>query len=178
MTPSTLQQIEYLVDNYLSEYSGSDRVVFHCQINISDDRADYVHGDIVYHDLPIEGGVYFPHTNIHKYVYQNNADLTYVPAVDNDNHYVSHQPLSISNHSIFECSVEDDELGEWEFECFLTQISKEECGQYLFEAYGSKEGINFLSYPEKLHFFIEDAFETYLKFEEILSNTMKKYDFT
>jgi hypothetical protein len=177
MTQPILQNIEHLVDSYLSEYSGRDRVVFHCQINIADDQSDHVHGDIVYHDIPLEGDSYFPHTNINKHVYQHCADLKYISISSNDDRNVNHQPLSISNHTMCECPVEGDELGEWEFECFLTQINKEECGQYLFEGYGSKEGINFLSYPEKLHLFIEDAFDTYLKFEEVLSNTMKKYDF-
>jgi hypothetical protein len=48
----------------------------------------------------------------------------------------------------------------------------------LFEAYGSKESIAFLIYPEKLHYFMEDAFDTYLLFERLLDKTMQKYGFS
>ena len=59
----------------------------------------------------------------------------------------------------------------------MNQINKEECGRFLFEAYGSKESIVFVDYPEKLHYFMADAFDTYLLFEKLLDKTMQKYGF-
>jgi hypothetical protein len=87
------------------------------------------------------------------------------------------QALNIAKHSSRELPIESDELGEWEFECFLTQINKEECGQFLVEAYGKKESIAFITYPKKLHYFLEDAFDTYVLFERLLDKTMQKYGF-
>ena len=178
MNQATIEHIEHLVDHYLSEYSGNERIVFHCQVNIATIHADHTLGDVVYHDMLIEGGAYYEHTNINKFVYENNAELKYIPPHLQQEKPLDVPALSLTNHSTTELAVESDALGEWEFECFLTQINKEECGQFLFEAFGSKESINFLSYPEKLHGFVEDAFETYLKFEEILNKTMQRYDFT
>ncbi len=178
MSEATIQHIQHLVDNYLSEYSGNERIVFHCQVNIATIHPDHAVGDVVYHDMLIEGGTYYEYTNINKFVYENNAELKYVPPYLLQENSADVPALSLSNHSSTELAVESDALGDWEFECFLTQINKEECGQFLFEAFGSKESINFLSYPEKLHGFVEDAFETYLKFEEILNKTMLRYDFS
>lgn len=48
----------------------------------------------------------------------------------------------------------------------------------MVEAYGSKESIAFLTYPKKLHHFIEDAFDTYVLFEKLLDKTMHKYGFS
>jgi hypothetical protein len=59
----------------------------------------------------------------------------------------------------------------------LNQLNKEECGQFLFEAYGSKDKIAFPTYPKKLHFFIEDSFDTYVLFERLLDKAMQKYGF-
>jgi hypothetical protein len=47
----------------------------------------------------------------------------------------------------------------------------------LFEAYGSKEKVAFANYPVKLHYFMEDAFDTYVLFERLLDKTMQKYGF-
>ena len=178
MIPAVIQHIEQLVDHYLEEYSGGERIVFHRRLAILDVCDDYVFGDVIYHDMPIEGGMYFDHTNIHKFICENNADLKYVPAPPEPGKSPDITALSLSNHISTELAVESEEFGEWEFECFLTQINKEECGQFLFEAFGSKEHINFTSYPEKLHGFVEDAFDTYLKFEDILNKTMQRYNFS
>lgn len=178
MSQATIQHIQHLVDNYLSEYSGNERIIFHCQVNIATIHSDHAVGDVVYHDMLIEGGTYYEYTNINKFVYENNAELEYVLPYLLQENPADVSGLSLSNHSSTELAVESDALGDWEFECFLTQINKEECGQFLFEAFGSKESINFLSYPEKLHGFVEEAFETYVKFEEILNKTMQRYNFS
>ena len=143
MSQALIQHIEQLVDHYLEEYTGGERIVFHCKLTIADICDDPVLGDVVYHDMPIEGGTYFEHTNIHKFIYENSADLKYVLATPEPETLPDITALSLSNHISTEIAVESEELGEWEFECFLTQINKEECGQFLFEAFGSKVHINF-----------------------------------
>jgi len=178
MSQAVIQHIEQLVDHYLEEYSGGERIVFHRKLVIADVCDDHMLGDVVYHDMPIEGGIYFEHTNIHKFICENNADLKYVAVPPEPDKLPDITALSLSNHISKELAVESEEFGEWEFECFLTQINKEECGQFLFEAFGSKERINLMSYPEKLHGFVEDAFDTYLKFEDILNKTMQRYNFS
>lgn len=177
MNQATIQHIEHLVDHYLSDGSGRDRVVFHCKVNIADIIDDHVLGDVVYHDMLIEGGSYYEFTNINKFVCENNADLKYIPTPLQHESSSDVSALSLSNHTSTELAVESDAFGEWEFECFLTQINKEECGQFLFEAFGTKDNIDFLSYPEKLHGFVEEAFETYLIFEDMLNKTMQRYNF-
>jgi hypothetical protein len=157
---------------------GEERVFFHCKVNIERIRNDQVFGDIVYHDMPIDGAAYYPHTNINKFVYENYADLQYFPQHSDEEKLSNIQYLNIAKRSSRELSIESDEFGEWEFECFLTQLNKEECGQFLVEAYGSKESIAFLTYPKKLHYFIEDAFDTYVLFEKLLDKTMQKYGFS
>jgi hypothetical protein len=47
----------------------------------------------------------------------------------------------------------------------------------LVEAYGKKESIAFITYPKKLHYFLEDAFDKYVLFERLLDKTMQKYGF-
>jgi len=178
MNQAAIEHIEHLVDHYLSDYAGRDRVVFHCKVNIADIHDDHALGDVVYHDMLIEGASYYEHTNINKFVSENNANLKYILPDSQPEKSSDISALILSDHSSIELPIESDALGEWEFECFLTQINKEECGQFLFEAFGSKESINFLSYPEKLHGFVEEAFETYLKFEDILNKTMQRYNFT
>jgi len=177
MNQATVLHIEHLVNHYLTHHMGEDRVFFHCKVNIERIRDDHVLGDIVYHDKPIEGAAYYPHTNINKVVYENSADLKYLPLRSDEEKSSGIDALNISKRSSRELSIESDELGEWEFECFLTQINKEECGQFLVEAYGKKESIAFLMYPKKLHYFIEDAFDTYVLFERLLDKTMQKYGF-
>jgi hypothetical protein len=177
MTQTTVHYLEHLVSHHLAKHMAGDRVIFHTTVNIVRIRDDHVTGDIVYHDIPIEGGTYYPHTNINQIVYANFANLRYVsPCADNEK-LTDSGTLSIHKHSSRELSIEADEFGEWEFECFLNQINKEECGRFLFEAYGAKESIVFVIYPEKLHYFIEDAFDTYLEFERLLDKSMKKYGF-
>ena len=178
MNQATVRHIERLVNHHLTHFMGEERAFFHCKVNIERIREDHVLGDIVYHDIPMEGAAYYPHTNINKVVYENCADLKYVPLRSEEEKSTGTQALNISKRSSREVAIEGDELGEWEFECFLTQINKEECGQFLVEAYGSKESIAFLTYPKKLHFFIEDAFDTYVLFERLLDKTMQKYGFT
>jgi hypothetical protein len=178
MTHVAVHHIEHLVSHYFAKHMAGDRVVFHSKVDITRVRDDHVLGDILFHDIPIEGGTYYPYTNINKVVYENCAALKYVPPRSDEEKSSDSQALNISTHSSRELSIEGDELGEWEFECFLTQINKEECGQFLFEAYGSKESIAFLIYPEKLHYFMEDAFDTYLLFERLLDKTMQKYGFS
>ena len=177
MNQATVLHIEHLVNHYLTHHLGEERVFFHCTVNIERIRDDHVLGDIVYHDKPIEGAAYYPHTNINKVVYENNADLKYLPLRSDEEKSSDIDALNISRRSFRELAIESDELGEWEFECFLTQINKEECGQFLVEAYGSKESIAFLTYPKKLHIFIEDAFDTYVLFERLLDKTIQKYGF-
>ena len=177
MNQATVLHIEHLVNHYLTHHLGEERVFFHCKVNIERIRDDHVLGDIVYHDKPIEGAAYYPHTNINKVVYENNADLKYLPLRSDEEKSSDIDALNISRRSFRELAIESDELGEWEFECFLTQINKEECGQFLVEAYGSKESIAFLTYPKKLHIFIEDAFDTYVLFERLLDKTIQKYGF-
>ena len=109
--------------------------------------------------------------------YENFADLRYVSPRAGNEKSADSGALSIHKHSSRELSIEEDEFGEWEFECFLNQIDKEECGRILFEAYGTKEGIVFVTYPQKLHYFMEDAFDTHLLFERLLDKSMKKYGF-
>jgi len=92
-----------------------DRVIFHTTVNIVRIRDDHVTGDIVYHDIPIEGGTYYPHTNINQIVYANFANLRYVsPCADNEK-LTDSGTLSIHKHSSRELSIEADEFGEWEF---------------------------------------------------------------
>ena len=165
MSQATIRHIEHLVNHYLTQHMGEDRAFFHCKVNIERIREDHVLGDVIYHDRPIEGASYFPHTNINKSVYEHLADLKYVPLRSEEEKSSNLQALNIAKRSSRELAIESDELGEWEFECFLTQLNKEECGQFLVEAYGSKESIAFLMYPQKLHYFIEDAFDTYMLFE-------------
>jgi hypothetical protein len=154
------------------------RVFFHCKVNIERIRDDQVLGAIVFHDIPIDGATYFSHTNINKFVFENYADFKYVPQRSDEEKTSNNQALNIVKRSSRELSIESDELGEWEFECFLSQLNKEVCGQFLVEAYGSKESIAFLTYPKKLHHFIEDAFDTYVLFEKLLDKTMHKYGFS
>lgn len=151
-----------------------DRKSFHCRVNFKRIREDHVHGDIIYHDIPIEGAAYYLHTNINKVVYENYANLKYV-LLHSDEQSSCTNPLQIDRHSTREISIESDDLGEWEFECFLTQINKEECGKCLMEAFSSKENITFVIYPKKLHYFIEDAFDTYLLFERLLDKSLQKF---
>ena len=178
MTQATVHHIERLASHYLANYMAEGRVVFHIKVNIARVRDDHVVGDILYHDIPIEGGAYYPHTNINQVVYENCADMQYMPPRSDEERSPDSEALHISKKSTRELLIEGDELGEWEFECFLTQINKEECGRYLFEAYGSKEKVAFAIYPEKLHYFMEDAFDTYLLFEKLLDKTMQKYGFS
>jgi hypothetical protein len=178
MNQATVNHIEHLVNHHLTHHLGEERVFFHCKVNIERIREDHVHGDIVYHDRPIEGAACYPHTNINKVVYENHADLKYVLLHSEEEKSLGLQALNIAKHSSRELSIESDELGEWEFECFLTQINKEECGQFLVEAYGKKESIAFITYPKKLHYFLEDAFDTYVLFERLLDKTMQKYGFS
>jgi len=177
MKKATVSHIEHLVNHHLSHYIGEGRVFFHFKVNIERIREDHVHGDIVYHDMLIKDADCYPHTNINKLVYENCADLKYVLLPSEEEKSSDEQALNIAKRSFRELAVEGDELGEWEFEYFLTQINKEECGQFLVEAYGSKESIDFLMYPKKLHYFIEDAFDTYELFERLLDKTMQKYGF-
>jgi len=177
MKQAAVHHIEHLVSHHLAKHMAGDRVVFHTKVTIVRIRGDHVTGDVVYHDIPVGGGTHYPHTNINQIVYENFADLRYVsPRPDNEKS-VDSGALSIHKYSSRELSIEDDEFGEWEFECFLNQIDKEECGRILFEAYGIKENIEFVAYPQKLHYFIEDALDTHLLFERLLDKSMKKYGF-
>lgn len=178
MNRATLHHIEHLVNHYLTHHMGEERAFFHCKVNIERIRDDHVLGDIVYHDIPKEGAAYYPHTNINKVVYENVADLKYVLLHSEEEKSSGTQALNIAKRSSRELAIEGDELGEWEFECFLNRIDKEECGQFLAEAYGTKDSIVFLSYPQKLHYFLEDAFDTYVLFERLLDKTMQKYGFS
>ena len=177
MKQAAVYHIEHLVSHHLAKHMAGDRVVFHTKVTIVRIRDDHVTGDIVYHDIPVEGGTCYPHTNINQIVYENFADLRYVSPRAGNEKSADSGALRIHKHSSRELSIEEDEFGEWEFECFLNQIDKEECGRILFEAYGTKESIVFVTYPQKLHYFIEDAFETYLLFEKLLDKSMKKYGF-
>ncbi len=177
MKQAAVHHIEHLVSHHLAKHMAGDRVVFHTKVTIVRIRDDHVTGDIVYHDIPVEGGTYYPHTNINQIVYENFADLRYVSPRAGNEKSADSGALSIHKHSSRELSIEEDEFGEWEFECFLNQIDKEECGRILFEAYGTKESIVFVTYPQKLHYFMEDAFDTYLLFERLLDKSMKKYGF-
>jgi hypothetical protein len=177
MNQVTVSHIEHLVIHHLTHHIGEERVFFHCKVNIERIRDDRVLGDILYHDLSIEGADYYPHTNINKVVYENCADLKYVLLPSEEEKSSDVQALNIAKRSSRELAIEGNELGEWEFECFLAHINKEECGQFLVEAYGNKESIAFLMYPQKLHYFIEDAFDTYVLFERLLDKTMQKYGF-
>lgn len=175
MKQATVHHIEHLVSHYLANHMAGDRVVFHTKVDILRIRDDHVIGNIFYHDIPLEGGSCYPHTNINQIVYENCADLRYVSPRSDEEKSLDSWALNIYKHSTRELSIEGDELGEWEFECFLNQINKEECGRFLFEAYGTKESIVFVAYPEKLHYFIEEAFDTYLLFEKLLDKSMQKY---
>jgi hypothetical protein len=177
MNPPTVHHIEHLVSHHLAKHMAGSRVVFHSKVDITHIRDDHLLGDILFHDMPVEGGTFYPHTNINKVVCENCADLRYVPPRSDEEKSPDFEALKISTHSSREISIEGEELGEWEFECFLNKINKEECGQFLFDAYGSKEKIALLIYPEKLHFFMEDSFDTYLLFERLLDKTMQKYGF-
>lgn len=174
MNQATVKHIEHLVNHHLTHHMSKDRKSFHCRVNVKRIREDHVHGDIVYHDIPIEGATYYPHTNINKVVYENYANLKYA-LLHSEEESLGANSLHIDRHSTREIPIESDDLGEWEFECFLTQINKEECGQFLMEAYRSKENITFVIYPKRLHYFIEDAFDTYLLFERLLDKSLQKF---
>jgi hypothetical protein len=177
MNQATVHHIEHLVSHHLAEDLAESRIVFHAKVTITHVRDDHLLGDILFHDMPIEGGTYYPHTNINKVVYENCADLRYVPARSEEEKSSDSRALKISTQATRELSIEAEDFGEWEFECFLNQVNKEECGQFLFEAYGSKDKIAYPAYPKKLHFFMEDSFDTYVLFERLLDKAMQKYGF-
>lgn len=177
MKQATVHHIEHLISHYLANHMAGDRIVFHIKVNIVRIRDDHVTGDILYHDVPVEGGTCYPHTNVNQIVHENIADFQYVYLRPDEEKSADFEALHISQNSTRELSIEGDEFGEWEFECFLNQITKEECGRSLFEAYGTKENIAFRMYPEKLRYFMEEAFDTYLLFERLLDENMKKYNF-
>jgi hypothetical protein len=177
MNQATVHHIEHLVSHHLAEDLAESRIVFHSKVTIGHVRDDHLLGDILFHDVPIEGGTYYPHTSINKVVYENCADLRYFPVRSDEEKSSDSRALKISIKSSRELSIEVEKFGEWKFEYFLNQVNKEECGQFLFEAYGSKEKIAFLAYPEKLHFFMEDSFDTYVLFEILLYKAMQKYGF-
>jgi hypothetical protein len=177
MNQATVHHIEHLVSHYLATDMAGDRVVFHIKVTIVRVRDDQVLGDVLYHDVPVEGSAYYPHTNINQVVYEHCADLRYVPLRSDEEKSSGSEALNLSKQSTRALLIGGDEIGEWEFECFLNQINKEECGRFLFEAFGDKESIAFVMYPEKLHYFMADAFDTYLLFEKLLDKTMQKYGF-
>jgi hypothetical protein len=88
-------------------------------VNIVRVRDDHVLGDVLYHDVPVEGSTYYPHTNIDQVVYEHCADLRYVPLRTDEEKLSGSEALNIFKQSTRELFIGGDEIGEWELECFF-----------------------------------------------------------
>lgn len=106
---------------------------------------------------------------------QSTADFDYIPATVQAGRDAATGKLTVRAGASYNIAVEDDRFIDWEFACLLNQIGKEECGQLLFEAFGKKENIDYLSYPTRLRVFLDEAFESYLQFEAFLGRAMQKH---
>ena len=175
MSLQSTKEIERLVNDYLNVSSGDDWVVFHFTLVINEQRADYVSGEVVYHAYRLSDARCYPHTNINKFVLGARADFDFIPAALQVGRDAAAGQFTVRAGASHNIAVEDDRLTDWEFACLLNQISKEECGQLLFDAFGAKENIDYLSYPTRLRVFLDEAFDSYLQFEAILGRAMQKH---
>ena len=60
MSLQSTKEIERLVNDYLNVSSGDDWVVFHFTLDINEQRADYVSGEVVYHAYRLSDARCYP----------------------------------------------------------------------------------------------------------------------